>query len=191
MSRDIAHPLASIVAAARKRLPQDTGATVRAEQRRNRPRRHVVLADVSSSMAEPAGRRRKIDILQDALATPAGSEIVAFGGGVTPLRAGQMLPEPSGSTPLHLALEHCAQICATDILVVSDGHPDDARAALAVADRLHARIDVIYCGPETDHAGIDFMRRLARGGGAARHSNMAQPQAVIEAVRALMIEGPK
>lgn len=193
MARDIINPIASVVAAARKGLQQTTGATAKAERDRNRPRRHVILADTSASMAEPAGGRRKIDVLQDAMAAaPSTSAVVAFGAVVMPITPRCHLPQPSGGTPLHLALDYCASLDATDVLVISDGHPDNAAAALAAADRMRARIDVVYCGPENDHVGMEFMRRLARGGGAAHHHSMAQPQQLISAVRGLLlIEGPR
>jgi hypothetical protein len=192
MSKAITAPLASIIAAARKGLPQTTGATARADQRRNRPRRQIILADVSASMAEPAAGRRKVDILGEALEqlSPAGG-VVAFASSVMPLALRDQLPQPSGGTALHLALSHCLDAGATDVLVISDGHPDRPGEALAVADRLDARIDVIYCGPDNDIVGMDFMRQLARGGGAAHHRSLSTPQNLIATARSLMIEGPR
>lgn len=188
MSKGLTNPLASVIAAARKGLPQTTGATAQAEALRSRPRVHVVLADVSGSMAEPAGRRRKVDVLAEALqGVPAGSRLVAFCDVVIPLASPSQMPSPAGSTALHLALDHCRQIGATDILVISDGHPDNEAAALAIAEAMDARIDVIYCGPETDRAGLAFMRRLARGGGAAHRHSFDQAPRLTEAVRRLAL----
>lgn len=188
MSREITLPLASIVAAARKGLPQTTGATARAERIRSRPACHVVLADVSGSMAESAAGRRKIDVLAEAMQSlPATHSIVAFSSYVTPIATGYTLPAPSGGTALHLALDHCHAIDATHILVISDGHPDSAASALAAADRLHARIDIIYCGPDNDMEGITFMRRLARGGGAAHHHSLSDGPRLVAAVKQLAL----
>lgn len=183
--KQLVNPLAAAIAKAKQSLPADTGATARAAYLRS-PDRHVILADVSQSMAEPAGQRRKVDILAEALrGVPSGSEIVAFNGSVMPLKS-PALPEPSGSTALHLALEHCLAIGATRLLVISDGHPDQPDQALKIADKLDARIDVIYCGPESDAAGMAYMRRLARGGGRATHQSLSnQPQAV-QHIRTLM-----
>jgi uncharacterized protein with von Willebrand factor type A (vWA) domain len=190
MSRDLVNPIAGVVAAARNALPQITGATARAQERMSRPRRKVILADVSSSMAERAGSRRKIDVLADALATaPDQATLVAFSSHVTPVRSAKMLPAPSGGTALHLALDHAHALEATHVLVISDGHPDDPSAALTVADRLDARIDVVYCGPDNDASGMAFMSRLARNGGAAHHRNAASQQFLTD-TRRLMIEGP-
>lgn len=175
------NPLAGIIAAAQK-LPAQTGATERAAAERARPARQIILADVSSSMREPAGTRRKIDVLRTALERAGDSaEIVAFGSSVLPVARHAELPEPGGSTALHLALDYCRR--ATSILIISDGHPDDPEAALAVASQLQARIDIIYCGPEHDHEGLAFMRRLARGGGTAHRRSLSDPAqigAVIE-----------
>lgn len=188
MSREICNPLASIVAAARKELPLATGASARAERIRNRPACNVVLADVSASMAEPAAGRRKIDVLAEAMRTlPHSSRLVAFSNLVTPIPDAAHMPQPSGSTALHLALDHCASIDATHILVISDGHPDSRTAALAAADRLNARIDVIYCGPDNDSDGMMFMQRLARGGGAAHHHTLSDAQQLTAAVRRLAL----
>lgn len=184
-----ASPLASIVAAAKKSLPDHTGATARAEYVRSRPRRSIILADVSQSMAEPAGHRRKIDVLSDALRTVGSdADVVAFSTHPVQMLPGQQLPEPRGGTALHLALDYCTD--ATHVLVISDGHPDNPHKALAAADRLRdTRIDVIYCGPENDHEGVAFMSRLARHGGRAQQHALSDTPLAIAAVR-LMLAGP-
>ena len=47
-----------------------------------------------------------------------------------------------------------AALRAGRTLVVSDGHPNDPAAALAVADRLSGVIDVLYCGPDGDERAV-------------------------------------
>lgn len=166
MSNLPVNPLAALVAKAQTTLPRVTGATQEAERRRAAPRTPLVLADVSGSMAEMATSRRKIDALSDAL-QGVSVPIVLFASHVTRHDPGRPLPEPAGGTALHLALQEARDLHATDVLVISDGRPDDPRAALAVADRMvGVRIDIVYCGPETDVEGLAFMRRLARFGGA-------------------------
>ena len=62
----------------------------------------------------------------------------------------------------------------------------------AAADRLGSgvRIDVIYCGPDHDKAGMAFMRKLARGGGAAHHHSITRaPERLAPAVRLLALPG--
>lgn len=57
----------------------------------------------------------------------------------------------------------------------SDGQPDNAERALAVAARFRGAIDVLYVGPESDHAAIAFMRRLAgAAGGDVQMHDMRQ-----------------
>ncbi|HBD89562.1 MAG TPA: hypothetical protein DEF16_02110 [Gemmobacter sp.] len=186
----IASPLAALVAKAAGKLPAETGATAKAAWRRQRGDLRIVLADISDSMTERAGARSKIEILRDALRTlPASVQIVAFHSAPIDVPPGTSLPPPGGSTALHLALRHVAAREPTHILVVSDGHPDDARAALAAADALtDVQIDVIYCGPDNDREGMAFMRRLARGGGQAQHRSMArEPQLLASTLRTLAL----
>jgi hypothetical protein len=170
--RDLAHPLASFIAEAARRLPAETGATAEA---RARAERTVILADCSGSMEELVDRRRKADILQDALdqvlpGLPA-AHVVAFASIAVDIARGGRLPPPSGGTALHLALDHASRQRPGHVLVISDGHPDDEAAAIAAVDRLRATIDVIYCGPDGDRAAIEFLRRLAarRGGSVVVH----------------------
>lgn len=187
------NPLAAIVAAARATLPPVSGATEQARQVRLRPRAAFVLADVSASMAESAGARRKIDVLDEALGPVRGNaRLIAFGAEPREIEPGRPLPWPSGSTALHLALAMIARHNPTHVLVISDGHPDDPRAALMAADRLGpVRIDVIYCGPEGDYVGIDFMRRLARGGGSTRLHDLARAPKSLPGVVAGLLAAPK
>ena len=193
MSRLPASPLAAIVQRA-KSGPRETGATATAAARRARGDVRVVLADVSSSMANMAGARSQYEILRDALAALPGSVgRIAFhslAGWVPP---GAPLPPPQGSTALHIALALCGPADPTHILVVSDGHPDDPRAALAEADRLTAQIDVVFCGPDGDREGLAFMRRLARAGGRVHVRTFREPQRLASAIRTLAItdERPK
>lgn len=188
-TKSIASPLAALVANAKATLPANTGASAKAIRRRNRGEIRVVLADVSSSMAESAGAVRKIDVLSGALTTvPPTVAIVAFSSFATDIAAGSPLPSPAGSTALHLALTHIASRDPSHVLVISDGHPDDERAALAAADRLDAKIDVIYCGPDHDRAGLAFMQRLARGGGKVhRRSFRHEPEKIAQTVRMLAL----
>lgn len=181
--------LAAIVAAAKRTLPAETGATARAARGEVR----VVLADNSSSMAESAGRRTKAELLSDALLQVPTVPVVAFSSMPQDVAAGRPLPPPAGSTALHLALDHVRPRDPTHVLVISDGHPDDPDAALAAADRLGrgVRIDVVFCGPDSDRAGMAFMRRLARGGGAAHHRPIRkQPQQLALTVRMLALPKP-
>jgi hypothetical protein len=43
--------------------------------------------------------------------------------------------------------------------------PDDPNAALKVAHAYSNKIDCIYCGPESNPEGRDFLTRLAKASG--------------------------
>ncbi|MBB2199778.1 VWA domain-containing protein [Gluconacetobacter sp. 1c LMG 22058] len=185
----LASPLAALVARAAASLPTETGATAAAGAQRKNGGFTVILADVSSSMADYAGARRKCDILEDAIAPAVrdGAHVVAFGSYAKDLPAGGRLPPPAGSTALHLALRHVEAMRPRRLVVVSDGRPDDDKAALRAADQLgFVRIDVIYCGPDNDGEALRFMQRLARGGGAASAHDMArEPQSLANTLKRL------
>lgn len=166
----LANPLQALLAQAAEKLPQ-TGQVEKFRERLDAATDEVViLCDISSSMAESAGARRKIDLLQDAL-DQLGREfpqaqVIAFNSltRYVPYPVSG-LPEPEGGTALHLALEDAQHFRPRQTIVVSDGRPDSEQAALEAASRLTGKIDVIYCGPDSDREAIEFMQRLARANG--------------------------
>lgn len=151
----------------------------------------VVLADVSGSMEQPAGEVRRVDRLRDALEGLSGVRLVAFASAPVELRSAADLPAPAGGTALHLAIDMAAGMRPARTVVVSDGEPDDEEAAIAAADRLPGRIDVIYCGPEGNARARAFLMRLARtGGGAYVDCNLrVNPLALRPAIRGLLGSG--
>jgi hypothetical protein len=169
-SRELSNPLQSLIAGAAKSLPATTGATARYHARLDGAGSSVaILADVSSSMDERAGSRRKADVLGEALVTlwpelPA-ARLIAFGSTAREVDSPADLPAPSGGTALHLALDAAAAHRPGRTVVISDGRPDSEDAAIAAADGVPGVIDVIYCGPDSDAQAIAFMHRLARKGG--------------------------
>lgn len=128
----------------------------------------VILCDVSSSMDESAGARRKIELLQDALDSIypqlPDARIVAFNSTVRETSGGA-LPKPEGGTAMHFGIEYAGQYKPRQSVVISDGQPDNEDLALTAAADLSGTIDVIYCGPDSDKEAIAFMQRLARSGG--------------------------
>lgn len=183
----ISNPLAALVARASATLPTETGATANAAAIRARGDVRLVLADVSLSMAENATGLSKIHVLRDALKDmPATIPIIAFSDYARQVTAAT-IPTPNGGTALHSALQLATEHQPTHVLVISDGHPDDPQAALRAADQLgEVQIDVIYCGPDNDSMGIAFMKRLARGGGSARHFNIInEPRRLTQTVKLL------
>jgi len=169
MTNDLSRVFEGVIAQAAK-TPHETGET-RPFQRRLEGATDAVLilADVSSSMIEMAGARRKADLLEEALAGVRfgrpQAHVIAFSSWPQEVHPGCPLPVPSGGTALHQALAYTEPFRPRQTLVISDGRPDDEAKALSAADSLTGIIDVIYCGPDGDAEAIAFMRRLARAGG--------------------------
>ena len=161
-------PLKNLLAQAAKQLPAETGETARAKC--DRPGPVVILADTSGSMADRAGNKTKIDILRDAVAgawnslEPGHRRLVRFDSAAVLLESPDGLNDPDGGTAMDAGLRAAAGLDPGRLIVISDGLPNDEAAALAAADLLPCRIDVIYCGPDSDAGAIAFMRRLARTG---------------------------
>jgi hypothetical protein len=169
MSDQLATAFDAVLAQAAQ-APADTGATTKFRTRFENASftTIAILADVSSSMAERAGAQSKSEILKCAIADSMGENrnevLVAFSSTPRICKGAEWLPDPSGSTALHLALEYLFDFKPRATLVVSDGRPDDEQKALDAAERLTGRIDVIYVGPDDDTQAIAFMNKLARVG---------------------------
>jgi hypothetical protein len=162
----------------------------------------VILLDTSGSMSLPVSTRRRIDVLSDILAsvlpsTP-GTRLFSFNSICTELLEaitanGVHLPQPGGSTALHAALEAVAPLHPNPLLIISDGEPDDSKAALAAASSLHCVIQTFYCGDESNRAAISFLRDLAlcsKGGvGRLRIGSLTKPEQLADAIR-LLLRGP-
>lgn len=192
MSTAISNPLQSLLLQAAKQMPSGEMGKV---QRRmiNATDAVIVLADVSDSMGEKVGAKRKIDILQSALTQvwptlPTG-RLIAFSSVPEFLADPSSLPSPSGSTALHFALQAAEGFRPRQTLVISDGRPDSEDAALEVADRITGRIDVIYCGRDEDTQAIAFLQRLARlsGGRCIVTPNGTKTLNLLQSVRRLLL----
>lgn len=129
-------------------------------------KRFLVL-DCSGSMAdycEPG--RAKIDALRDIVASLRASGTVfrqiVFGG--FGALVDDTLPDPSGSTPMHLAFDLARAFCPGRVVIVSDGMPDVEGLAMHAAKELRCPIDIFYVGPRP-HSGEAFLRGLARAAG--------------------------
>jgi Mg-chelatase subunit ChlD len=186
-------PLAALIMTA-ARLPK-TG-TVEVHQKRIEAAGNVsvVLADVSSSMANEAdGGRRRIDVLQDALRGVAYDRLLAFSQAVVEVTTTEQLPTPSGNTALHLAIKAASGHKPGRTLIVSDGEPDDEVKAIAEAEKLGGRIDVVFCGPESNIRARSFLMRLASlGGGRFVHCDISrQSNLLAPAIRGLLGPGAR
>jgi hypothetical protein len=157
----------------------------------------VVLLDTSTSMAEPIGSRRRIDVLADILhqVLPAtlGVRLFAFSSAVREIERHAPLPEPEGGTALHLALAHAASLAPARVVVISDGEPDDADAALAAARELGCEIITYFAGDERNHAAVAVLRALAwcsaDGLGHAAVADLRAPDRLAGELR-LLLTGP-
>jgi hypothetical protein len=164
----------------------------------------VVLADTSGSMGLPEGSRRRIDILTDvlraALAQVPRARVIAFSSLPRELDASEprclVLPEPEGGTALDLALDYLPanRLQPGRVIILSDGAPDDAAAALAAARRLApVTIDAFYCGPDDERAAIGFMRALSLAGGrpgVSGRRSFAEPKQLAQDLKRLLLAAP-
>lgn len=105
----------------------------------------LVLADVSSSTTAEPHRllRQKLVRLWPTL---RGAKLLAFGSDVTECSGPEDLPEATGSTALHLALEHAAKFMPLEVLVISDGMPDDEERALQAVEGIRGVVQAIFIG---------------------------------------------
>lgn len=134
----------------------------------------VCIVDTSGSMGarDSVGGNSRYDQACYELATLQGSlpgkigvitfsDTVLFCANGTPLFLG-------GGTDLAGALKF-AKVADVPggmrFIVISDGQPEDERAALRVAATYKNRIDVIFVGNERFPTGRDFLERLAKASG--------------------------
>jgi len=171
------NPLQSIIKRAAATLPADTGKVSVQQTRIDRRRGQVViLADISASMGSPAwGAQRKIDVLREAVAgamRQAAARLFVFSSDVREVKS---IPEPENNTDLARALDAVRALDPGVTLVISDGNPDRQDKALEAARQFRGVIDVLYIGPESDRAAIEFMKRLAAAaGGDVRTHDIAR-----------------
>ena len=140
----------------------------------------VLVVDVSSSMGTAdsgdANRERRVTVAAREVAKlqrrlPGKLAIVPFNHSADWDPAGR-LPEPAGSTNVAGALEYVRELLGEGaqgikVVVVSDGEPDSAEAALAEARSLKtagAVISTVYVGPDHGY-GKSFLSQLASVGG--------------------------
>jgi len=137
----------------------------------------VIIVDTSGSMCttDSRGGKSRYDVACEELAQlqahmPGKLAVIAFSSHTMFCPGGQ-LPEVGVlgvSTNLADALQFAkvADVPGMRFIVISDGEPDDGKAALAVAKTYASRIDTIFVGPENDwHGGRAFLQRLAAASG--------------------------
>ena len=89
------------------------------------------------------------------LAETLDTQVIAFGSVPFVLDRGVNLPPPAGSTALTEAIEAAAAFRPQLLVVLSDGEPNNAASALAVARQLDCDIASIFCGDPSDHTAAE------------------------------------
>jgi hypothetical protein len=176
-----AKKFAAVIAAAKASIPTHghISATLSAPP--------IILADVSSSMGDHVGGgRTKSELLGEALEyLCVKREYIIYAFSHVPKRvvAGGRLPQPGGTTALHLALDEVRGVVAPSVLVISDGEPDSEAAALAAAAKIKAPISTLFIGDDNNQKAKRFLRRLATasGGQSAEHDVRALGGAMLPA----------
>jgi len=118
-----------------------------------------LLIDTSLSMAgDPIVHLREVvSNIQKVGHVP----MIAFGGPYdAQVRFVDVVPEPDGGTPLHLAIPLAKEYGAGRVVVISDGAPDLKQECLDQAKQFGGRIDVVFIGQPGD-SGEKFLRELA------------------------------
>jgi len=146
----------------------------------------VICCDVSGSMAGQKIIRLRQELQR--LWPEIKARLICFGFTARWVEGGpNALPEPSGSTDMRGALELAGTVWPSEVIVISDGRPDDQEGTLEVARMLPGTISVLFVGADEDQHGAAFMRRLAAvGGGTMVHKDLARNMAIGGDLRGLL-----
>lgn len=131
----------------------------------------IILVDVSGSMSGTPYEQACTELRKLQADLPGKVAVIAFSD--RPEFAPSGTPRfISGGTDLAraLAFVHVADGCDIRFIVISDGYPNDAEAALRQAKKFTSRIDTIYIGPD-DSAGEKFLAELASVSGGRYSKN--------------------
>lgn len=156
-------------------------------------RRSLLLVDCSGSMdTRVRSGERKIDALRKVVSTLRESHpvpVAAFGALGADVQVIDTVPEPSGGTPLHRAIQFGTREGATHLVVVTDGQPDSEGAAFDAAREFGNPIDVFYIGDGND-SGARFATELAtRTGGVVNMTDLGQPKQLAAKIRLMLGDG--
>lgn len=145
----------------------------------------VVIADVSGSMRGENISRLKTEL--NFLWSEINARLLAFSDDARWCDGPNDLPDAGGSTNLRQALEVAAKVSPAEVIVISDGRPQDTRGALEAALLIPGTISVSFVGPENDSIGANFMRELAiLNGGRFAHRDLAKHRALEGALREML-----
>ena len=167
-----------------------------------RTKRSLLLVDCSGSMADIIVDRReggftsgvrKIDKLRKVVAELKQTHNVpmaAFGVHGSGVELVELIPEPSGLTPLHKAIDFGRIQEANHLVVVTDGEPDSEPAALEAARQFGGTIDVFFIGNDGSR-GAMFCNRLAKqtGGSCGVTDLTGEPKKLAAGIAGLLGEG--
>ena len=151
------------------------------------PSTSALLLDTSGSMAEYLGANvRKIDELEKLAKNFPNIRKFQFASTVEEMTSGTRL-SAWGGTNMHLAFETLKQEGITHVVIITDGMPDNAPAALGAARGL--KVDVLYCGPDPIP---QFLKDLCRetGGQFGKASLSARKELEGQVRTRLAIEAP-
>lgn len=123
----------------------------------------VIVADVSGSMR--GERIRRLQASLERIWSDVGAKLLAFNWQLLWCDSPANLPPPDGSTNLAAALYEAAKLSPAEVIVISDGRPDDEEAAIHAAAAIPGVISTFFCGADSDVRGKAFLARLARVGG--------------------------
>jgi Mg-chelatase subunit ChlD len=120
------------------------------DSRGGNSRYNVACQELATLQSNRPGKIAVISFSDEAQFCPSGIPYY-FGSNTNVARA------------LQLAL--VADVPGIQIILISDGEPDDEARALEVAKAYKNSINVIYVGPEARPAGRNFLERLAHASG--------------------------
>lgn len=151
-----------------------------------------LLLDCSGSMGSIMrnGKQRMAGLRETVKDIQAEKEMrmVQFGFGHEPGFISS-IPDASGGTPLHLAIDFGKNNGAGRAIVISDGCPDDERLAMESARNFGGRIDVVFVG-DPGERGEFFLKQLAEAtGGESFTGDLADPKKLVGQVMGLLGAG--
>jgi hypothetical protein len=128
----------------------------------------IVCVDCSSSMnwgMGEDGRSRHANAMDALIGLQASYDgkllLISFGLNGAEYRFNGMLPSPSGMTPMHLGLEKALPFDGLmDVILISDGEPDNESAALSMAGKFADPIHTIFIGDKGDPGEL-FMAKIS------------------------------
>lgn len=156
----------------------------------------LVMVDVSSSMdyAEysPDGTRGKSrweraneELLNIQAQYPGLIGVIAFGATTDFIYDGH-IPDPSGSTPMHDALD-LAIIAdgGLEMWLISDGEPDNGPEVLKRAAKFASRINTIFVGSKGDY-GENFLIEVSKATGGVSSTSVDFKEGTLAKVTLLL-----